>query len=212
MRIELLGPLGTQTSHKGDKVFGRVAAPDAYKGDSVEGQVRDVHSGSKLRGGGAVLYFSFDTLTHAGQAVPITSQVKSFQNSQGQADVDEEGRVVRQGGGNQGKAVAGTLAGGLIGGLAGGWKGAAIGSAVGAASSIAVIEIAADSPNIRFGAGSIITIGATFHGNPPVGANTPATVAAATPAPAQTSSSALAASTAAPASAPVGGSAQPTFT
>jgi len=165
LQIELMGPLGTKTSHKGDRVFGRVAQPDCFKGDSVEGSVKDVRSGSKLRGN-SVLNFSFETLTHGGQQIPINTQVKSFRNSQGQADVDDEGRVIRRGGGNMGKAAAGTAAGGLIGGLAGGLKGAAIGAGVGAAASIAVIEIAADAPDIRFNPGSIIIVSAKSRSGP----------------------------------------------
>ena len=167
LQIELMGPLGTKTSHKGDRVFGRVARPDAFKGDTVDGTVTEVHSGGKLHGN-SVLNFRFETLQHAGQPVPINTQIKSFQNSHGQADVDEEGRVIQKGGGNTGKAVAGTGAGGLIGGLAGGLKGAAIGAGVGAAASITVIEITADSPDIRFDAGSIITVSAKSRSGPAI--------------------------------------------
>jgi OmpA-OmpF porin, OOP family len=165
LQIELMGPLGTKTSHKGDRVYGRVVQPDCFKGDNVEGSVKDVRSGGKLRGN-SVLNFSFETLTHGGQQIPINTQVRSFRNTQGQADVDDEGRVIRPGGGNTGKAVAGTAAGGLIGGIAGGLKGAAIGAGAGAAASIAVIEITADSPDIRFNPGSIIIVSAKSRSGP----------------------------------------------
>lgn len=98
--------------------------------------------------------------------MPIGTEIRAFRNSKGQAEVDEEGRIVRRGGGNTGKAVAGTAAGGVIGGMVHGWKGAAIGTGVGAAASIAVIEITADSPEIRFGPGSIITLSARSHNGP----------------------------------------------
>ena len=165
MKVELMGPLDTKTSHKGDRVFARVAQPDSLKGDTVEGSVKEVHSGGKLHGN-SVLNFSFETLQHGGQPVPIGTEIRAFRNSKGQAEVDEEGRVIRRGGGNLGKAAAGTGAGALIGGLAGGWKGAAIGTGVGAAASIAVIEIASDSPEIRFDPGSIITLSAKSRGGP----------------------------------------------
>jgi hypothetical protein len=118
LQIELMEPLGTKVSHKGDKVFGRVRNPDAFKGDTVDGTVTEVHSGGKLHGN-SILNFSFDTLQHTGQAIPITTQIKYFLNSQGKADVDDEGRLIRKGGGNTGKAAAGTAVGGLIGGIAG---------------------------------------------------------------------------------------------
>lgn len=171
LRIELLGSLGTKSSHKGDKVFGRVQSPDNYRGDTVEGRVRESHSGSKLRGGGAVLNFTFETLQHGGQSIAISTRIESFQNSHGDANVDEEGRIVRHGGGNEGKAVAGTAAGGLIGSLAGGWKGAVIGSGLGAAASITIIEITTDTPDIRFEPGSTVTVSAKAHDGAPLDAS-----------------------------------------
>jgi outer membrane protein OmpA-like peptidoglycan-associated protein len=216
LQIELMGPLGTKTSHKGDRVFGRVSQPDCFKGDNVEGAVKDVRSGGKLRGN-SVLNFSFETLTHAGQQIPINTQVRSFLNSQGKADVDDEGRVIRKGGGNTGKAVAGTAAGGLIGGLAGGLKGAAIGAGVGAAASVAVIEIAADSPEIRFNPGAIVIVSAKSRSGPALtefagqaAPSAPATTAApqAEPAPAR---AAVPAASPAAAAAPAAGG-QPDFT
>lgn len=214
LQIELMGPLGTKISHKGDRVFGRVAQPDCFKGDNVEGSVKDVRSGGKLRGN-SVLNFSFETLTHGGQQIAINTQVRSFRNSQGQADVDDEGRIIRQGGGNTGKAAAGTAAGGLIGGLAGGLKGAAIGSGAGAAASIAVIEITADSPDIRFNPGSIIVVSAKSRSGPALTeiaggapASTPSTAAA--PAPAATPIRAAAPSPSPEAAPATGG--QPDFT
>jgi hypothetical protein len=183
MKVELMGALGTKTSHQGDRVFARVVQPDGLKGDTVEGAVKEVRSGGKLHGN-SVLNFSFETLQHGGQAVQISTQIRAFQNSKGKAEVDEEGRVIRRGGGNTGKALAGTGAGGLIGGLAGGLKGAAIGAGVGAAASIAVIEIAADSPDIRFDPGSVITLGAKSRSGPALSSLTGAPAAPAAPAPA----------------------------
>src|SRR5579871_3218476 len=164
LQVELMGALGTQTSHKGDRLFARVASPDSFKGDTLEGRVTEVRSGGKIRGT-SVLNFTFETLQHAGQAVPIASQVKSVANSKGQTDVDEEGRVIRKGS-NVGKALGGTGLGGLIGGLAGGAKGAAIGAGAGAAASIVLIEVAAEGPAIRFDPGSKVTLSARTREGP----------------------------------------------
>jgi outer membrane protein OmpA-like peptidoglycan-associated protein len=213
LQIELMGPLGTKTSHKGDRVFGRVVQPDCFKGDAVEGAVKDVRSGGKLRGN-SVLNFSFETLTHAGQQIAINTQVRSFRNSQGQAEVDDEGRIIRQGGGNTGKALGGTAAGGLIGGLAGGLKGAAIGAGVGAAASIAVIEIVADSPDIRFNPGSIIIVSAKSRSGPAlteIAGAAPASAPPAAVAPTAAAPSRAAGPASAPAAAPAAGG-QPDFT
>lgn len=47
MRVELMGPLDTKTSHRGDRVFARVLQPDGLKGDTVEGAVKEVRSGGQ---------------------------------------------------------------------------------------------------------------------------------------------------------------------
>ena len=178
LKVELMGALDTKTSHEGDRVFARVLQPDGLKGDTVEGAVKDVRSGGKLHGN-AVLNFSFETLQHGGQPVQIDTQIKAFQNSKGQADVDETGSVVRRGG-NTDKKVAGNVAGGLIGGLAGGLKGAARSTSVSAASTIATTEITGDAPEIRFAPGSIVTLGAKSRSGPALSSLTGAPATAAT--------------------------------
>ena len=61
IKVELMGPLGTKTSRKGDRVFARVLQPEGLKGDTVDGTVKEVRSGGKLHGN-SVLSFSFETL------------------------------------------------------------------------------------------------------------------------------------------------------
>lgn len=186
IQAELTAPLGTDISRKGDTVSARVLTPPALHGDIVEGKVRESKSGNKLTGQ-SVLSFSFDTLRHGGQAVPIAADVKSIVNSKGQTDVDEEGRVVRRSS-NLAKAAAGTGAGALIGGLAGGGKGAVIGAVGGAAVSLIVIDVAAEGPTIRFAAGSMVMLSAKSRGGPalaslaPNAAPAPVGAAAAAPA------------------------------
>lgn len=128
LKIKLLSPLSTQTNRKGDKITAQVTAPDQFNGDMVEGEVKESKSGGKINGK-SVLNFSFQTLTHAGKSIPIEAQVKSFANSKGKQNVDEEGRIIEKKS-NLGKAAAATGVGALIGGLAGGAKGAAIGAGV----------------------------------------------------------------------------------
>src|SRR5581483_4960339 len=91
LQAELMGPLGTQSSHKGDRVFARVVTPGSFQGDTAEGKVTDVRSGGKIHGQSA-LNFTFETLRHGGEAIPVSSQIKFVTNSKGAADVDEEGR------------------------------------------------------------------------------------------------------------------------
>jgi OOP family OmpA-OmpF porin len=202
--VNLTSPLGTNISHRGDPVSARVVRPQALQGDAVEGHVKESRAGGKF-GGKSVLNFSFDTLRHGGQAIPISAQVESITNSKGQTDVDEEGRVVHRSTANWAKAAGGTGFGALIGGLAGGGKGAAIGAAAGAAASVVLIEVAAQGPSIRFDAGSRVLLSAKSRSGPLLSSlkpnAAPATPQSVVPAPNPTAGPAAA--TVAPAAAPV---------
>lgn len=155
-RVKLLSPLSTETNRKGDKITAQAITPDMFKGDIVEGEVKESKSGGKVRGK-SVLNFSFQTLNHGGKAIPIEAQVVSFQNSKGNQNVDEEGRIIEKKS-NVGKAAAATGIGALIGGIAGGARGAAIGAGVGAAGSLIFIQVATQGPNLSFAPGSEFTL------------------------------------------------------
>lgn len=130
---KLLAPLSTQTNRKGDKITAQVVSPEAFAGWMMEGEVRESKSGGKITGT-SVLNFTFHTLVQGEQKIPVSAQIKSFYNSKGQADVDEEGRVIQKKS-NVGKAAIATGAGALLGGILGGAKGAAIGAGAGGAAS-----------------------------------------------------------------------------
>jgi len=188
LQVELMSNLGTGTSRNGDLVSGRVISPAAFQGDIVEGKVTNVKAGNGLQGK-SVLTFSFETLRHAGQSIPISSQVQSVSNSKGQVDVDDEGHVIRKS--NNIPKVAGATGGGaLVGGLIGGGKGAAIGAASGAVISIVLIDVAADGPSINLAQGSKVTLLAKSRSGPALSslqanrAPVAASVSVATPAPA----------------------------
>ncbi|WP_321471954.1 OmpA family protein [uncultured Paludibaculum sp.] len=191
IQIELMNQIGTDTSRKGDLISGRVISPPQLQGDMLDGKVTESRSGAKL-GGKSVFSFTFDTLRHGGSTIAINSQFKSAINSQGKQDVDEEGRIVRRGTGNVAKVAGGTGIGAVIGGIAGGGKGAAIGSAIGAGASIAMVQIAADAPNIRFAPGSRLLIEANARGGAPL-----STLTASQPGPASAPSQTAAAPVAA---------------
>jgi outer membrane protein OmpA-like peptidoglycan-associated protein len=203
LQVELTKPVGTDISRKGDPISAKVLSPAALQGDTVEGKITDSKSSGKMKGQ-STLRFTFETLKHGSETIPISSQVRSISNSKGQVSTDEEGRVTRESS-NLPKAIAGTGLGGLIGGIAGGGKGAAIGAAAGAVASIYLIEVAAEGPNIQFNAGSRVVLSATSRGGPELSSLTPnaapAPVTAAASAPAQTAAP-TATSTAAPAQSP----------
>lgn len=163
--VQLTTPLSTSRNRKGDAVTAQVMDPAQFRGDTVQGQVTQSKPGGKFRGQ-AVLNFNFDTLQHAGMAVPISSSITTIFNSKGQANVDEEGRVVHSSSSNIAKAAAGTGLGALVGGLAGGGRGAAIGAAVGAGASIMLIEVAAEGPNVEFAPGARIGLSVKARSGP----------------------------------------------
>ncbi|MEN6607068.1 MAG: OmpA family protein [Bryobacteraceae bacterium] len=186
LQVELMNQVGTDVSRKGDLISGRVVTPAQFQGDIVEGKVTNAQSSGRMRGK-AALRFSFETLRHAGQAIPISSEIRSMANSKGQIDVDEEGNAIRKNN-NLAKTAGGAAAGGLLGGLIGGGKGAAIGAASGALVSIVVIDLASDGPNIRLAPGSKITLLAKSRSGPELtsfsanqGAGAPTGSAAAAP-------------------------------
>jgi OmpA-OmpF porin, OOP family len=202
VQVELMNGVGTGSSHKGDLVSGRVISPAALQGDMLEGKVVNVEQGS----GKAVLKFSFETLRHAGQAVPISSEIQSIANSKGQVDVDENGNAIRKSRGPS-KPSGVARAGGAIGGLLGGRKGAAVGAASRAAEAVMSIDLASDAPSITLAPGSRITLLAKSKGGANLAGLTPNAAAGAAPAAAAPAPAAgAAAQTAAPA-APAGGQA-----
>ncbi len=151
-RVKLLSPISTETNKKGDRINAQVLSPAEFQGAILEGEVKESKSGAKLKGT-SVLNFTFDTLNHQSQAIPVRSTITSMVNSKGKENVDEEGRVIRKKN-NLGKAAAATAGGALLGAIIGGGKGAAIGAGVGAAASIALIQFGTRGPNITFAEGS----------------------------------------------------------
>jgi len=189
LQVELMNALGTGTSHKGDLVSGRVIGPAALQGDIVEGKVTNVGQS----GGKAVLKFSFETLRHAGQAIPISSEIQSLANSKGQTDVDENGNAIGKSN-SEAKASEAAKTGAKIGGLLGGKKGAAVSTASGAVAVIISIDLSSDGPSFTLAPGSTVTLSAKSRSGPALSSLAP-NAAAVAPSPA-------AAGAAAPAAAP----------
>jgi len=76
LKVELMGALDTKTSRQGDRVFRAVLQPDGLKGDTVEGAVKDVHSGGKLHGS-SVLNFSLKPCSMAGNRCRSTQKSRA---------------------------------------------------------------------------------------------------------------------------------------
>ena len=74
--VTLLVPINTQTSKKGDKITAQVLTPQAFKGDILEGRIDEAKSGGKIKGK-SVLHFTFQTLNHAGRAIPHPAHART---------------------------------------------------------------------------------------------------------------------------------------
>jgi len=159
MRVRLVAPLSTDTNRKGDGVKAEVMEPEHLKGAYVAGTVTESKSSGKIKGK-SKLNFRFEQLYFNGATYPIRTNIEALYNSQGQANVDEEGYVVKASN-NLGKIAAMSAIGALIGGLAGGGKGAAIGAGAGAAAGFILIQVAAKGPRITFASGSQFVITAS---------------------------------------------------
>ena len=156
-RVRLTAPISTETNQKGDKISAMVVAPEEFQGAVMEGEIKESRSGNKFKGKSTLL-FTFHTLTPRKEdPIPVSTDVKSFVNSQGKANVDEEGFVVEKKN-NLGKVAIGSGAGALLGAIIGGGKGAAIGAGIGAGASLIVVQFGSKAPNIRFAPGSEIVL------------------------------------------------------
>jgi hypothetical protein len=157
VKVRLTAPVSTATNQKGDKITAMVVDPAPFRGAVMEGEIRESKSGNKFKGKSTLL-FAFQTLVLPdGTQVPVTSDVKSFTNSKGQQNTDEEGFLVEKKN-NLGKMAVASGVGALIGGLAAGGKGAAIGAGVGAGAALILVQFGAQAPNIRLDPGSEIVL------------------------------------------------------
>lgn len=157
IRVRLTAPVSTATNQKGDKVTAMVVEPAALRGAVMEGEIRESKSGNKFKGR-STLQFAFQTLVlKDGTRVPVTGDVKSFTNSKGQQNTDEEGFLIEKKN-NLGKMAAASGVGALIGALAAGGKGAAIGAGIGAGAALLVIQFGAQAPNIRLDPGAELVL------------------------------------------------------
>ena len=145
-RVKLLNTVSTETSQVGDSVTARVLAPEEFRGGLLEGSVKYVKRGGKIKGQ-AVLMFSFEKLQHNGKTMPVKATVQSVLTHDETLDVAPEGILSR---GNQTleyTTIAATE-GAFIGGLVGGLKGFGIGAGIGAGTALGLIQLATNAPAV----------------------------------------------------------------
>lgn len=141
LALELLTPLSTDASQRGDRLQARVTEPSEYAGYIVEGRVSQVRRPGKVKGV-AELQLAFDqirstdnrTATLHAELLEITPMTQDDQ-----PEIDSEGGVKGRSSTKDDAAKVGAASGvgAIIGAIAGGGKGAAIGAIIGGGAGTA---------------------------------------------------------------------------
>lgn len=136
--VELLSPLSTDVSQRGDRFQARVIQPADYAGAIVDGRVINVKRPGRVKGV-AELQLSFEQIRlpdnrSAGFRADVV-EVVQMSSDDGLGQVDPEGGVKGRDSTKDdvSKVGAATGIGAIIGAIAGGGRGAAIGAVIGGA-------------------------------------------------------------------------------
>jgi len=140
LALELLTPLSTEASQRGDRLQARVIEPAEYAGYIVDGRVSQVKRPGKVKGV-AQLQLAFDqirstdnrTATLHAELIEITPMGSE------DTEIDSEGGVKGRDSTKDDAAKVGAASGvgAIIGAIAGGGKGAAIGAIIGGGAGTA---------------------------------------------------------------------------
>lgn len=140
LALELLTPVSTNVSHRGDRFQARVVEPAQYAGYIVEGTVAEVKRPGKVKGV-AQLQLAFDQIrTTDHRSAALRAELMEITPMGGDdPQVDSEGGVKGRDSTKDDVAKVGAASGigAIIGTIAGGGKGAAIGAIIGGGAGTA---------------------------------------------------------------------------
>lgn len=140
LAIELLSPVSTDVSQRGDRFQARVVEPAQYAGFIVDGRVADVKRPGKVKGV-AQLQLAFDQIRSPdNRTMPLRAELMEITPmGDQQQEVDSEGGVKGRDSTKDDAARVGAASGigAIIGAIAGGGKGAAIGAIIGGGAGTA---------------------------------------------------------------------------
>jgi OOP family OmpA-OmpF porin len=114
MSVSLTSTLNVAGAPVGQSVTAEILSPDSFKGDVIKGKV----TASKVSKGNATVEFQFDYIHHGGYDYKVIAKIISLQNSNGQANVDEQGHALHTST-IPGKGPKESKFGGNVGGMAG---------------------------------------------------------------------------------------------
>ncbi len=160
--LELLSPLSTEVSKKGDQFECKVISPVQLAGSIVSGHIGKVKNAGKGKGK-SEMDLAFDTITltdgRKGGFNASVLEVNDVAHAGNEGVADNEGTVKGKSRVKIGvkRAVTGALIGAGIGALIGGGKGAAAGAIIGAGVG-ATSTLATEGPNLEFKTGTQFTV------------------------------------------------------
>jgi hypothetical protein len=141
LALELLTPVSTEASQRGDRIQARVVEPQEFAGYIVDGHIAQVKRPGKAKGA-AQLQLSFDQIrSNDNRVAQLHAELIEIAPMGGdnQPEVDSEGGVKGPSSTKDDvtKVGAATGVGAIIGAIAGGGKGAAIGAVIGGGAGTA---------------------------------------------------------------------------
>jgi hypothetical protein len=141
LAIELITPVSTDASQRGDRIQARVTEPSEYAGYIVEGHIAQVRRPGKVKGV-AQLQLAFDQIRSPDNRVAeLHAELVEISPMGGdnEPQVDSEGGVKGRDSTKDDTAKVGAASGvgAIIGAIAGGGKGAAIGAIIGGGAGAA---------------------------------------------------------------------------
>jgi len=141
LALELLTPVSTDVSQRGDRIQAKVIEPAQYSGYVVEGRVAALKRPGKVKGV-AELQLAFDQIRSTdNRSATLHAELIEISPMGGSYDpqVDSEGGVKGRDSTKDDAAKVGAAAGigAIIGAIAGGGKGAAIGAVIGGGAGTA---------------------------------------------------------------------------
>ena len=161
LALELLTPLSTDASQRGDRFQARVVEPAQYAGFVVDGRVAQVKRPGKVKGV-AELQLSFAQIRTPNRSAATTLRAELLEITpmgDNAPEVDSEGGVKGRDSTKDDAAKVGAASGigAIIGAIAGGGKGAAIGAVIGGGAGTAGV-MTQRGKDIRLDKGQTIKI------------------------------------------------------
>ena len=162
LSLELLTPLSSDVTQRGDRFQARVVEPTQYAGALVEGRVTQVKRAGKVKGV-AELQLTFDQIrsqdNRTADLHAVLIEVVPLGGRDEGTEVDREGGVKGRSTTKDdvSKVGAATGVGAIIGAIAGGGKGAAIGAVIGGAAGTGAV-VSTRGRDVRLERGQLLRI------------------------------------------------------